>query len=197
MVLKNRMHQDSGGLSVSCTISLRGLMASTVLLHHVYQNISVFHGSVAGGILQLAGYLAVSVFFFLSGYGLTTQYLRSPAFYRTNFLCRRVLPYYCEYLFIVFVYIAFFMAMGEPGGFLTIFQSLLYGKTIVAKGWYFQTQLLIYAFFYVAIRFCPKKIHIWLLFELVVFCVCNYMLGMESTWYESVFAFWEGTIWAA
>ena len=57
------------------TESLKGLMAVLILIHHIYQHVLI------GGdyplfdfIMRSLGYYAVSIFLFISGYGLMLRY---------------------------------------------------------------------------------------------------------------------------
>lgn len=54
------------------TIAIKGLLAIMVLLHHLYQQTHFFCNSdFIDYFFRSFGYIAVSGFFFLSGYGIT------------------------------------------------------------------------------------------------------------------------------
>ena len=57
-------------LSRNTTNSLKGVMALMVLLCHLHGRVQLFSNSILGTLFTAFGYLAVSGFFFLSGYGL-------------------------------------------------------------------------------------------------------------------------------
>lgn len=61
-------------LSKENTKALKGIFAVFVLWHHLYQYSALITGTVIGIVFQAMGYLSVGMFFFLSGYGLTTSY---------------------------------------------------------------------------------------------------------------------------
>ena len=62
-------------ISKEKSLSVRGLMAIAVIIHHAYQYGPLFKDNIITSvILQSYGFLAVSVFFFISGYGLTKSY---------------------------------------------------------------------------------------------------------------------------
>lgn len=53
------------------TQNLKGILAVGVLLHHIYQKTDIIlHESVSGFLFQSLGYYCVSLFFFISGFGL-------------------------------------------------------------------------------------------------------------------------------
>lgn len=65
---------------------LKGFLATCVLIHHLYQHSGLLHQTIIGGCLQAAGYLSVSCFFFLSGYGLYASYMSKGEAYISVFL---------------------------------------------------------------------------------------------------------------
>jgi peptidoglycan/LPS O-acetylase OafA/YrhL len=57
------------------TEALKGYLALGVLLHHIYLNTQIVaHDSVPGFFLGSLGGYCVSLFFFISGYGLLTSF---------------------------------------------------------------------------------------------------------------------------
>ena len=52
------------------TLQVKGAMVLLILFHHIYQNLSLDFGPWINYIFRSFGYLAVSVFFFISGYGI-------------------------------------------------------------------------------------------------------------------------------
>ena len=61
-------------LSKERTVALRGILALMVLICHLHARVELFSNSILGTLFASFGYLAVAVFFFLSGYGLTESY---------------------------------------------------------------------------------------------------------------------------
>ena len=68
------MDSTNLNLTKENTLALKGIFAIIVLVHHIYQYSLLVDGHV-GWMLQASGWLSVSIFFFLSGYGLTKSYL--------------------------------------------------------------------------------------------------------------------------
>lgn len=53
------------------TLQVKGAMVLLILSHHIYQNLCLDFGPWINYIFRSFGYLAVAVFFFISGYGIT------------------------------------------------------------------------------------------------------------------------------
>lgn len=61
--------------SRSTTEHLKGYLALGVLLHHLYQETNIIsHESILGFFIESCGYYCVSLFFFISGYGLLASF---------------------------------------------------------------------------------------------------------------------------
>ena len=78
-----------------------------------------------------------------------------------------------------------------------LFQSILFGKTIIKNGWYLQVIFLFYLCFYIIFKlFRSTKVQIFAMtLFTVLFCVLCRIFGLSTTWYESTFAFVFGMIW--
>ena len=82
-------------LSLDKALSYRGIFAITIVLYHMSQILDkgmLFHQ------FTRMGYLAVSVFFFLSGYGLMLSYKRSDK-YKNHFFGNVRYETFCGILF--------------------------------------------------------------------------------------------------
>lgn len=63
------------------TEHLKGGLALVVLFHHIYQKTQIVdHDSLWGFLMQSLGYYCVSLFFFISGYGLLLSFNRGGVF---------------------------------------------------------------------------------------------------------------------
>ena len=175
---------------------LKGLFSLCVVACHLRGQISFFNNSLIGQILTVAGYLSVAVFFFFSGYGLTLSSLNKGKDYVKHFPKRRLLPFYCNYLIAVVIYLIFHLLSSKSIEPKLLLKSFTFGGTYVAGGWYLQTILLIYIAFYLISRFSSKhKILLLQLFVLFYIAVC--IIIFDSTLqYESILAFLLGVIWA-
>ena len=82
---------------------LKGIFAFFVITHHLYQSSNLINGGALAVILQALGYLSVAVFFFLSGYGLMYSFIIKGDGYISNFIKKRILPFWCIELLLAFI----------------------------------------------------------------------------------------------
>lgn len=184
-------------LSHDNTDCLKGIFAIFIVLHHLYQKTGFAHNSVAGTLLVSLGYLSVGVFFFLSGYGLMAQYGQKGKEYIRSFPRYRILPFYCQCLLLVALYSVFNICMGQPPSLRLLLQSLLFGNTVVAYGWYLQAILMMYVLFYFTFRFGKSdgvKIAAFTL-STGLYCLLCIKMQLNATWYISIFCLPFGVIW--
>lgn len=79
--------------SRNTTEHLKGYLALAVLFHHLYQKTQIIdHESLLGFFMQSLGYYCVSLFFFISGYGLIMSANRGGIYKLTS------VTEYCPYL---------------------------------------------------------------------------------------------------
>lgn len=186
---------NDGYLSAQTGTHLRGLFAVIVVLHHLSLKAPV---GVLFPWLQHVGYLAVSVFFFLSGYGLMKSY-RTRDGYQTRFLRRRVPKILVPYLLLTAVYWGFHALNGNVYSPKALILTTLNGKPIVSYSWYIVCILLFYVVFWLLMRLCRRK-YIWILFGACVwyalymaFCM---RMNYGSWWYRTAPILIVGMIWA-
>ena len=193
ITLENRQ----AGISSDCSNCLKGFFAICVLIHHLYQHSGLLNQTIIGGCLQAAGYLSVSCFFFLSGYGLYASYMSKGETYINAFFKRKIAPFYCLILFFTAIYSVKGILFGQTLSAGIILKSITFGGTIIGNGWYLQIQLFLYLFFLVTFRTVKdSRLCIFLIFvECLLSCICLYVLGYPSTWFEGVFAFPIGMMW--
>lgn len=191
---RGNLHTDY--LSKDKTTTLRGIMAIGIVLHHMSER-------VTGGYLfpQMvhAGYLLVSTFFFLSGYGLIVQYQKRRDSYLKGFLRKRLLYLVIVYLLDVAAYTVFDLLMGKTHSVLEIIQSIYMGG-IAKNAWYMIVLIVFYACFWIIFRLLPNvpiRVKIFLVFlcQLAFIGVCL-VTGRNGVWYVSNFGFSLGMLWA-
>lgn len=185
-------------LSKGNTTCLKGILSLIVVLHHLDQNTALFCW-VPDGILYISGYLAVAVFFFLTGYGLVSSYHAKGQAYIRMFPMCRILPFWLANALLVLIYSGADVALGR--GELSarlVLTSLFFGSdTIVSKGWYLQAALVIYVCFYLIFSLAKTRNARFLLaFAAVgmygVVCVA---LSFPGYYYETIPAVLIGGIW--
>lgn len=182
-------------LSRQTTNSLKGLFALMVLISHLHARVEIFSSSVIGTAFSACGYLAVSGFFFVSGYGLSAG-VQQKKDYIKQFHSKKILPYYAMCVGVILIYFLRDLLLTGSIDWPVFIQSFFFGKTIVDMGWYLQTQLVLYLLFYIAFR-CFRNGLRSLAVLTVCYCVVCMLWGMSSFWYESVVCFALGAFCAA
>lgn len=179
-------------LSKDRTLALRGVLALMVLICHLHARVKLFSNSIFGTLFTAFGYLAVSAFFFLSGYGLNESYKKDNRTIKT-FPKTKILPFFLICCFAILIYALRDLLSGNFD-LAVFFHSFLIGKTIVDFGWYLQTQLLLYILFYIVFRFISKGKVLYVSIFILLYVIVCYFFQMSSTWYESVPCFGLGII---
>ena len=140
------MHNVKEMLTKQESIIAKGYLAIIVFLHHAILYSSCLMDTIIFKIFSLGGFLAVSAFFFLSGYGLSVSSKRDRTYIDTM-VKNRVFVIYLNYLICVFCYIVLYLIIKRDISFELLVQSFLFGKTIVFGGWYIQALILFYLFY--------------------------------------------------
>lgn len=184
-------------ISKNDTVCLKGIMAILVLIHNIYQVSGIFHESILAAVFQDLGYVAVAVFFFLSGYGLSISYRQKKDVYMREFLRNRILVLYCNVLFLIALYTVFELVLGNVVVWQVLLTSLTYGETVIRLGWYLQASLILYLAFYFIFR--TQKSDIWkynmMLGVVLVYIVICILLQFSPTRYITIIAFNLGMFW--
>lgn len=107
------------------------------------------------------------------------------------------MPFYCLILFFTIIYFVEGILTGQTFSAGIMLKSVAFGGTIIGNGWYLQVQLLLYLFFLATFSMAKDNSLriILILGECLLYCVCLYVLGYSSTWFESVLAFPVGMLW--
>ena len=113
-------------LEKNSTNGLKGLLAIGIVLHHLSQWIS--SGETFSNFQYMGTYI-VSIFFFLSGYGLYTQIKVKPD-YLTNFFRKRLLKILIPFVFISGIYLIYRMAYLKEIINLNFFYNLFLNLSI-------------------------------------------------------------------
>ena len=174
----------------------RGFFALVVVFHHLAQRTesgAIFH------FFTNVGYLAVSVFFFLSGYGLQRSYISKGESYRKTFLRKRLSSILIPYVIIT----AFFWLVncidGRVYSLGDIFNAIIDGRPIASHSWYIINILIFYLFYWLFMAICREKYLLMILcgtvwYALYVFfCV---KLSYGEWWYNTSFLPVIGMLWA-
>lgn len=183
-------------LSMDNTGKLRGIMAITIILHHISEKTT---GAILFPQLVHVGYMIVAIFFFLSGYGLMLQYMKKGVGYLHGFWKSRVLYLLLVYAWITALYIIYRVFVLGNSDMDFVIHSFYDGNPIATNSWYIVVQLAFYAIFWFSFKplggAIPKRI--------VVVTVLTALLSLllwavdyPSIWYLSNFAFPLGLLYA-
>ena len=175
--------------------SIKGILAIMVLVSHIHGRVDLFDGSIWGTVFSAFGYLAVSGFLFLSGYGLRKVSLTNSR-YLADFPQKKIYPFYRICCITILIYIIRDIVCGEEISVFLILQSFLFGKTVVDNGWYLQTQFIFYIIFYFSYRQRGGNGRFWLFILISAYCILCPLLGLSTTWYEAGFCFAAGCVYA-
>ncbi len=174
---------------------IKGLLAILIIMHHLsiyIKDVILFK------ILTIIGIIAVSAFFFYSGYGLMTSYLKKESYIK-DFLNKRIMKIVIPYIIaIMFTGLAYLLTRQLTPR--KIFNSLVEGEPIVRFSWYVLAIIILYVVFYLLAKFLKKKkmINIAVFGGTILYCiVVNNVLGFNNWWVNSCFAFFIGIFWAS
>lgn len=190
-ILKTTNHDNF--LSKQTTNHIKGVLVCMVIISHLSGRVQLFSNSIFGTIFGACGYLAVSMFFFLSGYGLYEQYRKNPEPYIRRFPGKKILPYYAMCCAVIVIYLVRDLLFGSVS-WSQLAKSFFVGDTIVDNGWYLQAQLALYIIFFLSFRLLKHK-GVWLVAALLIlYCAICAAAGMNEFWYEAVLCFAFGIV---
>lgn len=182
-------------LSRENTQALKGILSIAVFLCHVVPASKIFYGSILSPLFGSLGYLSVSVFFFLSAYGISLQYEKRKEDYLNNFPKNRILSIYFLNAFLVLIYGAYILILDGRVEVLPVLQSFLIGNTIVGNGWYLQVIVLFYLIWYLCTVIVTKKEKRCFA---IAACLLTYVIIsgflLDATWFECTLSFLLGLI---
>ena len=169
------------------TKSICGIAALFIIFHHISQQPAFQDYTRELYFFNNIGYLAVCVFLFFSGYGLTTK-VKQDKEYVNTFLAKRLitvlLPFYLTNIIFVILNIG---AMPLPRLLLGIFGFV----NVNPNGWYPVTQTVLYLAFYVSNKLF-KKDRSKILFELfvVIALICIFCVNGHFAWWYAKKGWW-------
>lgn len=186
---------DGQYLSIEKGKSFRGILALTVVCHHLAEKTgdsSPFH------IFAFLGFLPVAYFFFLSGYGLQKSYGTKPG-YRSSILKKRIPSVLLPYLFVTGLYWLLSLLEGDAYSVGDVLRHFALGDPIARFTWYIVFVLVLYLGFYLvtALYRGNALLGAGLNLLLVLGLVMGFRaLGFPMFWYNSCLTFPLGVLWA-
>ena len=137
------------------SVYLRGMMAIIVLFHHISQ---VAYEGVLFKYFADFGRFPVSMFFFLSGYGLISQYQKKGKDYLEGFFKKRILKILVPYLLANVVFHIFkSISAGRLIGISDLKYYVKNGDTLVPYSWYIIVLIGCYIVFWICARLFGSK----------------------------------------
>lgn len=180
----------------SQTDVLKGISILMILIHHFTLRMIAPH--FMSPFLNV-GFLGVGIFFFLSGFGLMSSYLRKPN-YLKGFFSKRIsrvyIPSILANIFIGLLGIVLGQASYSFNEMLStslLLQSIATGKVI----WYINATIIFYLYFYLALKYLKPSVAIKTMFVCATLYVLIFWIkGFGTWWYNTAFAFPLGALFA-
>ena len=126
-------------LGVKSTTVLKGFLAIGIVFHHLSQSVSTGGEFIN---FKYMGTYIVSIFLFLSAYGLYVQNERKKN-YLNNFLTKRLARVVIPALFVSGIYIVYFVFNKQTLPISYFINLFVKGATIIANGWFVDVLLYI------------------------------------------------------
>lgn len=173
------------------TLPIRALLAIGIVLRHT--SIELFREW--GGVI-------VSVFFFLSGYGLMKSYQQRSIDYLDGFLYKRLSTILVPFLFAVTLWQCYIVIGTRGEYYLEKMGRLIYGDTniILPTSWFIFAIIIVYLVFYFVARLfrAPNRVEtifVLLMASTIVLTIfMRIRYGFESQWFISTIGIIEGVI---
>lgn len=136
---------------------------------------------------------AVSLFFFISGYGLIKSYLVKGELYLKGFILKRVWGVLCPFLIALIFY---FMVLNQPADYWRMIPHLI-EPLYLPFSWYVFAIIYLYISYYMVFKYIPGAYRLYvLLLMTIIYIVVTKGRGYAWYWYMSVLAFPAGTFYA-
>ncbi|ADL53319.1 acyltransferase 3 [Clostridium cellulovorans 743B] len=184
-VFKNKKYNEEF-LSRTTTDCMKGLAILVVMIHHISL---IMEKPAYMKPYMMFGYLAVTIFFLFSGYGLAVSIVKKRN-YLQGFFSKRLSKVYIP--FVIINVVTILLASFSQGSY-NIFQILIYAlgiKLIDSTLWFIQTIILFYGVYYFAFSILPKNFaaHSILIFAFFYFIACH-KVGLGGWIYNTSFCF--------
>jgi membrane-bound acyltransferase YfiQ involved in biofilm formation len=173
---------------------LKGLSVTIIIVHHL--SLFLIEDSVFKILFSKVGFLFVSIFLFVSGYGLIVQFNKKGKDYFKGFLLNKVIR----------LYLTFFIANIICTTFSNIFFSTNYGFIDMLKSsllmkfadgrvlWFVAVILYFYIVFYIAYKFFNNKSFIIMVIGFGMWIIGNILLQNGGWFYNSAICFILGIL---
>lgn len=179
---------ETVGISKDKSAALKSIMAILIVLHHLsLQGIPflwMFHSW---------GAPIVSIFLFLSGYGLMKSLCLKGKMYLSDFFRHRLFKSIIIPFLVAWTIYRILNMVNAPCFSLELKELIFNGITVLPHSWFIFAILCFYIFFYVSYKFLPNRLCFVALMALfILFEVwCQYR-HYDRCWYISAFSFPTG-----
>lgn len=179
---------DSTGFTIDNTLPLRGLLAVLIIVHHTSQRLTYISidTSWCRYLYQFNtwGYLIVSVFFFLTGYGLMKSYMKKKEIYLADFIRKRITKIITPFAISIIIYnVANAIVSGNVINIS--FEAWKQDCPLLPNSWYVMAIIIFYMAFYIFAKTVRQEWRIILclfLFTLIYMSVLSF-LGFKRYWW--------------
>lgn len=188
---KSILRSSTHSISLDSCNSLKGLIAISVVLHHIVQGRYIL---ILKELFGPFGSVAVGCFFFISGYGLYASYSIKKQSYLNGFLLKRFRKLIVPFVFVILLY-----QLVNYGSYKNILSGLLVGNPdyILPYSWYIFCAIFFYFAFYYIFKFISgekNKIFSVFIFTLIFYIVLRFILKWPGFWSGSLFLFPIGVV---
>lgn len=181
-------------LSKANTDIIKGVSVILVILCHI----SMFTKTdcAMSKIFIDTGLLAVAIFFFVSGYGLMSQFQKKENYLKGFILNKIIRLYLIFFISNIIVTIINNIFLGTGYGIKHIIISSLYGNFANGRElWFVAAILFFYLSFYIAFKFLKDKGSIIsICIAPIIYIILCKFLGKGTWWYNTVFCFIVGVL---
>lgn len=169
-------------------------MQLVIVCSHLY--FAMDHPPLAFVLCNKLGTTVISLFLFMSGYGLAISLKQKGKAYWNGFFPRRVWGVFSPMLWLS---VLFQLILWVRHEYIPILRDLLLeGRTPLPNAWFIFALILLYIFFFIAFRWTKGvKQSILLLTTLcVAFIAYAYLMHFERAWWVTTLSFLSGVIYA-
>lgn len=191
-IFKKGFNEDY--LSLKSSKCYKGFLTIIILFHHISQKVNhnlLFYK------FSYVGYLAVAVFFFISGYGTHKSYLKNDN-YRKKFLQNKLINILYPYIIVTIIYVIYNKAHCNCYFVDNVFKYIINPNPIVSNSWYIIALLEFNLMYYISMNIFRNKKNL-IIFPMIIFNILYIMYfknGPDIYWYNAVHLFNIGIIFA-
>lgn len=142
------------------------------------------------------GMFAVSLFLFISGYGLARSYMKKGDTYLSGFFCKRIWKVLWP---AIVALILWYLLIRDPNrNFLhDLYRTFRWGSPPLPQFWYVLEIICLYLLFWISFRIVPEKWRLPVLWLCaLLFMVLTIALGYDRNWWIHTLAFPTGASYA-